>query len=155
MKSLFLLCLLAVPTTASAQPLDLICRGVARTTEATQTYGSAYSGGQSASGSATTYRTAKSEEMLRVRISESGAAGQVKLPRALIPPISVGKEGWWDFVKLEVGEDAIRGQISVNLVNKPKIVIDRRTGDIDLKGFGGSFSGTCEKAPEQPEERKF
>ena len=108
-----------------------------------------------ASGSATTYSKTKSEEMLRVRIDAGGTTGKVKLARALIPPISRGKDGWWDFSQLTVGDDAIRGQISLNILNHPKIVIDRHTGDIDLTGLGETFSGSCEKAPETPEERKF
>jgi hypothetical protein len=147
---------LAIPSAAAAEPIDLVCHGVARTVEAQQSFGSAYgSSGNSASGSATTYRTAKSDEMLRIRIDDGGATGKVKLPRALIPAISKGKEGWWDFVQLAVGDDAIRGQISLNVLNHPKIVIDRRTGDVDLKGLGETFGGSCEKAPETPNERKF
>lgn len=68
---------------------------------------------------------------------------------------SIGKEGWWDFVKLDTSEVVIRGQISLNALNKPKIVIDRQSGEIDMRGLGMSFQGTCERAPEATAERKF
>ncbi len=147
--------LVVAPNAAGAQALDLVCRGTAISNETSQTYGSAQSGGEYASGSATTIRKVRSEETLRVRIDATGSTGKVKLPRALIPLISSGKEGWWDFVKLEVTDDAIRGQVSLNVLNRPRLIIDRRTGDADVKALGSSFSGSCEKAPELPEERRF
>lgn len=91
---------------------------------------------------------------MRIRLDGSGG-GKLKLPASLIPPISIGKDGWWDFVKLDVDSEAIRGQISLNLLNKPRVLIDRHTGDIDMRGLGMRFQGSCERAPEGSSERKF
>lgn len=146
--------LLAPSMAAAQETLELVCRGNAVSLETTQTYGSATdSDGDSVSGSSTSYRRARSTEQFRIRLDGAGG-GKVKMPPALVPPISRGKDGWWDFTKLDVTDDQIRGEFSMNWVNKPKVRIDRRTGDIDVKGYGFNFSGSCEKA-ENAEERKF
>lgn len=90
-----------------------------------------------------------------MRIDGASTSGKVKLPAALIPPISRGKDGWWDFTSLSVSDETIRGQISLNVLNHPSVVIDRHTGDIDVKGLGMRFNGSCERAPEEAESRKF
>jgi hypothetical protein len=150
------LCLvLAAPTAAGAQALELVCQGQAVHLEDTQTYVSGSDNhGNTVDATGNTFRKERSDAQVRVRLDGAGG-GKVKLPRALVPKISIGKDGWWDFTKLTVTDDQIKGQISLNLINHPSIVIDRHTGDMDMKGFGGSFSGSCERAPEAPEERKF
>ena len=76
----------------------------------------------------------------------SGRSGRVYLPRSLRPPIRTGgDEGWWTFQSLEVDDKRIIARISLNFINKPKIVVDRHTGDVDVSGFAEDFSGTCVK----------
>jgi len=152
MRAFAILALIAMPAVACAEPIDLICHGTALQTESTQTFASIEGDNGSATGSATTYRKARSSETMRVKLDGQGA-GKLKLPASLIPPISIGKEGWWDFVKLDVDEDAIRGQISLNVLNRPRVIIDRHTGDIDLRGLGMRFQGSCERA--DVTDRKF
>lgn len=145
----------AISGGAHAEPLDLICHGVAVHTESTQSFGSVQrSDGLSASGDETTFRKARSEESLRVRVDASGA-GKIKPPSTLLPPISRGKDGWWDLEGLTVTDDAIRGKYSLNILNHPTVLIDRHNGDIDMRGLGLRFTGTCEKAPEEAGARKF
>ena len=146
---------LAGPAIAQAEALDLICEGTALHTETTETFAQATSSsGVSASGDATTFRRARTTEVMRIHLDGNGR-GKLKLPASLIPPISIGKDGWWDFVKLDVSEDAIRGKISLNVLNRPRVLIDRHTGDIDMRGLGMRFQGACEKAPDVATERKF
>lgn len=147
--------LILAPAIARAEAMDLVCRGTAFTTEQTTTTAAVRnSGGDYANGSATTFTPNRSAESVRVHLDGAGA-GKVKLPPVLIPTISRGKDGWWDFTKLDVGDDAIHGQFSLNILNHPSVVIDRHTGDIDLRGMGMRFSGSCERAPDAAEARKF
>ena len=146
---------ITAPALANAEALDLVCRGTALHTESTSTFGSVTANnGEDASGQATTYGRVRSEESMRVRIDGSGA-GKLKLPQVLVPFISRGRDGWWDFTTISVTDDAIRGQFSLNILNHPTVMIDRHTGDIDMKGMGMKFSGSCEQAPENTENKKF
>jgi hypothetical protein len=155
MKYLVLAALLAAPVVAHSEPLELVCQGTALHTEASETFADASNSyGGSASGSATTFHRERSAETMRIRLDGQGG-GRLKLPASLIPPISIGKDGWWDFVQLDVTDDAIHGEISLNLINKPKVVIDRHTGDIDMRGYRIRFQGSCERAPDAAAEKKF
>lgn len=138
-----------------AEPLSLVCEGVANyPVSSTSTANISTSYGESAYGSETTTARGSSREMLR--LETDGAAGRIKPPMAMLPPLRGGdKDGWWKLADLDVSDDRISGKFSLNLINKPRVVIDRRTGDIDLKGFLLSFNGTCRRAPEEPTERKF
>lgn len=72
--------------------------------------------------------------------------GRIRLPRSLIPPInSRGDNGWWDPYDVSVGPDTIRATYRLNGLNKPKIVIDRRSGRITVQGMSNyGFRGTCD-----------
>ena len=155
MKIIWAIAVAAMAGIAHAEALDLVCQGSAVHTETTQSFGSlSTSDGRSASGNETTFRKARSTESLRVRIDANGA-GKIKPPSALLPPIRRGKEGWWDLEDLTVTDDTIRGKYSLNVLNHPTVLIHRRTGDIDMKGFGLRFSGACERAPEESSGKKF
>jgi hypothetical protein len=155
MKLFLAIILAATAGAAHAEALDLICRGTAVHTEATQSFGCIRTdSGRSADADETTYQQARSEESLRVRIDAHGA-GAIKPPAAILPPIHKGKDGWWDLEGLSVTDAVIRGKYSLNILNHPTVEIDRRTGDFDMHGMGLRFSGTCEKAPEEPGDRRF
>lgn len=72
--------------------------------------------------------------------------GRIRLPRSLIPPInSRGDNGWWDLYDVSVGPDQIRATYRLNGLNKPRVVIDRRSGQITVKGTASyGFRGTCD-----------
>lgn len=141
---------------AVALDLSLTCPGTGTHIETEQTVGSASNsfGGQ-ASGSAETYRQASVRERLRVRLR--GVEAEVKVPRVLIPAVNrSGTDGWFKVTDVVVSDAKIEGRFALNVFNKPRLVIDRHTGDIDVKGsFGFSFSGTCEKAEDEPTATKF
>lgn len=81
--------------------------------------------------------------------------GRVRLPRSLIPPInSRGNNGWWDLYDVSVGPDEIRATYRLNGLNKPKMVIDRRSGRITVQGIASyGFRGTCDMIGHEP--RRF
>jgi hypothetical protein len=95
-------------------------------------------------GSYTETRPEMFDASLMVQTWEGG--GRIRLPKSLVPPInSRGNNGWWDLSNVSVGPDEIRATYRLNSLNKPKIVIDRRSGRITVQGFSSySFRGTCD-----------
>lgn len=81
--------------------------------------------------------------------------GRIRLPRSLIPPInSRGNNGWWDLYDVSVGPDVIRATYRLNGLNKPRLVIDRRSGRITVNGtVDYGFRGTCDLIGDEP--RRF
>ena len=81
--------------------------------------------------------------------------GRIRLPRSLIPPInSRGNNGWWDLYDVVAGPDIIRATYRLNGLNKPRVVIDRRTGRITVQGTASyGFRGSCDVIGHEP--RKF
>lgn len=90
---------------------------------------------------------------LMVQTWEGG--GRIRLPRSLIPPInSRGNNGWWDLYDVVVSPDTIRATYRLNGLNKPRVVIDRRTGRITVQGTASyGFRGSCDVIGR--EARKF
>jgi hypothetical protein len=78
------------------------------------------------------------------------------MPPVMTPSINNGSDGgWWTFDRLEVSEDQITGRFNLNLLNKPVVRIDRRTGVIEVDGnFRYYFLGECQRAA-TVEERRF
>jgi hypothetical protein len=148
--------LVLAPVIVRADPLELVCAGEATKTEAHQTFGSAYnSNGDSANATVTTYGKARSGEHLRVKLDGAGTAS-IKLPPAFVPPLhGGGVDGWWPVTELVVTDTQIAGNYRMNFLNKGHFTIDRHTGEIDVSALALKFNGSCEKAAEAPEERKF
>jgi len=74
----------------------------------------------------------------------------------MTPTINNGSDGgWWNFDRLEVTENEISGRFNLNVFNKPRVRIDRRTGVIEVDGnFNYYFLGECQR-DETPVERRF
>jgi hypothetical protein len=72
--------------------------------------------------------------------------GRIRLPRSLIPPInSRGDNGWWDLYDVSVSPDEIRASYRLNGLNKPRVVINRRSGRITVQGTASyGFRGSCD-----------
>jgi hypothetical protein len=88
--------------------------------------------------------TGKSNFDTAVNVSVHGSAAQIHLPKQLVPPIhSDSNNGWWDVMDLIVGHDEIRGRFQLNSLNRPTLVINRRSGVITVDGMI-KFSGRCE-----------
>lgn len=81
--------------------------------------------------------------------------GRVRLPERLIPPLNSGgdHQHWWQLTDVIVGQNEIRASYRLNGLNKPKLRIDRQTGEITIKGTGQDFSGICEKVDAR--QRRF
>jgi hypothetical protein len=88
--------------------------------------------------------TGKTDFDASLNVSIQGDRGSIRLPESLVPPIHSGShDGWWDIDDLIVGHNEIRGKFRLNGLNKPTIVIDRRSGAITIDGMI-KFSGRCE-----------
>jgi hypothetical protein len=91
-----------------------------------------------------TVETGKSRFDTAVNVSIHGSAAQIRLPKQLIPPIHAdSSNGWWDVMDLIVGHDEIRGRFQLNALNRPTLVINRRSGVITVDGMI-KFSGRCD-----------
>ncbi|NBB17653.1 hypothetical protein GVN21_20015, partial [Caulobacter sp. SLTY] len=78
-----------------------------------------------------------------VTIQIDGDTGRIRPAKDMVPPLhSESDGGWYQISSLSVSRDMIRGQFKFNGANRPKIMIDRRTGHITLDGLT-QFRGTC------------
>ena len=81
-----------------------------------------------------------------VTIQLWSGGGRIRLPKKLVPPInSRGNDGWWDLYDVDMGSDTIRAKYRLNGLNKPAITINRRSGQISIKGADPyAFRGSCD-----------
>jgi hypothetical protein len=103
-----------------------------------------------------TYNTTRTEVFdASLMVQTWGGGGRIRLPRSLIPPInSRGNNGWWDLYDVSIGPDVIRGTYRLNGLNKPRVMIDRRSGRITVQGTADyGFRGTCDMIGHEP--RRF
>lgn len=79
-----------------------------------------------------------------IQLWEGG--GRISLPKKLIPPINTrGHDGWWDLYDVDAQSDVIRAKYRLNGLNKPAITINRRSGQITIRGTDPyEFRGTCD-----------
>ena len=143
-------------TTASADELLLVCAGVGQK----KAFNSSTIFMQDSQGNFVTGNAwgnggiISTEEMVKVKID--GNDGAIQFPEQLIPLIhNSSADGWYRFTRLKIGEDSITASFSLNLVNNPKVTIDRLTGGISIKGFGNGFSGECRKFDPATMTKKF
>lgn len=73
----------------------------------------------------------------------------------MLPPIRGGKDGWFELENLKVTENEITGSAAVNVINSPKVRIDRLTGRISIAGKAGSYSGECQAYDPATTQRPF
>lgn len=70
--------------------------------------------------------------------------GRIRLGGKLVSPIhSGGDNGWWDIDNLVVTPDRITGQYRMNGMNKPRLEIDRRSQQINIRA-ATNFVGRCD-----------
>lgn len=74
-----------------------------------------------------------------------GDQGRIRMPKGLIPPMhSGGHDGWWTLDDLIVGHNEVRAKFRLNGLNRPNVVINRRSGTISVDGMI-KFNGRCEQ----------
>lgn len=147
--------LLFLPAAAQAGDLYLVCLGAgsANKPQSTSVRLSDSRGG-SAWGEAVGRRSVPFEDQVNLEIRESGES-RIRMPRTMLPPIHGGDGGWFKLKNLKIGETEITGSAAVNLINNPKVRVDRLTGTISLSGRSGDYSGECQPYDPANAPRRF
>ena len=76
-----------------------------------------------------------------VEISQGSV--RLKLPHDLVPALSDGRDAWYVLNNAFVGDREITGSVRFNLLNKPKVKIDRMTGQLSVSSGFGEFEANC------------
>lgn len=156
---MFLRALLAIggislSTSGQAQPLNLICVGGGAANQATVTQGYATNSyGESAQGQVIGTRSVGFDDQVVVELN--GDTGRIRMPRAMLPTIRGGKDGWFAIEKIRTTDKEITGSVQVSVLNSPKLRIDRMLGMIAINGKSGDYSGRCEPYDPTTIQRKF
>ena len=136
------------------QPLLLTCGGAGTANKPTST--TAWSGGQFSGHAGSTHfggmtsghttitgkRQQAFADQVDVRLFEGD--DRIRLPRTMLPILRGGKEGWFKLKNVVADARSIRASAAVNIINNPKVYIDRVTGTISISGKAGDYSGQCE-----------
>ncbi len=135
--------------------LGLVCFGEGQKPALATRYGYAwdYDRGRYTYGNRTELSTQDFDASIMIQLWDGG--GRIRLPRNLIPPIhSRGENGWWELDGVNRGRDTITAQYRLNGLNKPRLMIDRRSGRISIRGSASyAFSGMCDTVDNA--QRKF
>jgi len=124
--------------------IQLVCYGGAEKTVAETHSGYEWNERQHKFVEKMSVETGKSDFDAALNVSIHGSAGDIRLPKRLIPPMnSGGRDGWWPIEDLIVGHDEIRGRFRLNGLNRPTVVINRRSGTLTIDGMI-KFSGRCD-----------
>lgn len=145
-------------TTASdsetAQRLHLVCLGAGSANKYTSAQAQAWdNSGNSAWGTVVGNRAQPFEDQVNLWIE--GDQGEIRMPRTMLPAIRGGKDGWFKIKSIEMTEGEIRASVGVNIINNPKLRIDRYTGAISLSGKAGDYSGVCQAYDPEAVKQKF
>lgn len=146
--------LVLLQAVAAAQPLNLTCMGggTANKVTVTNIYGSNSGSGSvgatpysyNGSGNATAYGQRQQGFADQVDIRLFSGDDRIRMPRTMLPPIRGGKDGWFRLKDVVADTRSVRAKVAVNIINSPKLFIDRVTGTISISGKAGDFSGQCE-----------
>ena len=144
---------LLAASVAHAAPLNLVCFGSGSATKPA----GAMAFGPGGAGDAVTIvgqRGVGFEDQVNVEIDDAEVA-KIRMPRAMLPPLHGGKDGWFQIDELKTTDTEISGKVQVSLVSKPKLRLDRITGHINVTGKIGTFAGECEPFDPAKVQRKF
>ena len=154
--SLAILCLSGAGSAqeTSGDRMDLVCLGAGAANRPTNTVVSGWdSQGNYGSANVVGNRTVPFDDQVNLWIE--GGEGRIRMPRAMLPPIRGGEAGWFKIKSIEITENEIRGSVAVNVLNNPKLRIDRITGSISISGKAGDYSGRCRSYDPDTVQRAF
>ena len=145
----------AAAATQAAEPsntLNLICRGAGSATR--ENSGGLFSsnGGNGIFGSFGK-RDVGFEDQVNLEIA--GEEGRLRMPRSMLPAIRGGEDGWFGLRNIQVKDEEITATVTVSIINKPKVRLDRYTGAISISGKSGDYTGQCEKFDPAKIEKAF
>ena len=107
----------------------------------------------------TSFTTTSEEKMYElVRIDINDKESRIKIPNSFIQGLSKlnknAKDGWYPLKNVEISEEEIKGNFSLDIIFSPKVLISRYTGDFSIKGNNKSFMGSCKKL-DKPTKKLF
>lgn len=91
----------------------------------------------------------------QIDVEIDGNVGRIRMPRALLPPAHGGKDGWFALKALATNDREITATVPLNFLSAPKLRLDRISGQIEIEGAKGFFSGQCESYNPARTVRKF
>jgi len=107
------------------------------------------------------YESGTSNTLVRKPFTGSGyveisnGTARIKLPKAMVPLLSGDSDGWFPIEGFFMNANEITGTVRINFLNKPKLRIDRGSGQISLEGGLGDFIGQCDKVDSNPAKKRF
>jgi hypothetical protein len=145
--------------------IDAMCfgAGAANKVVVAQSYGSASVSGLagndivslSGSGQSTTFGTRSQDFSDQVSLYLQGDEGRVRMPRTMLPALHGGDDGWFKLKDIKIKSNEITASIAVNILNNPKLRLDRYSGAISISGKAGDFAGNCQRLVRKEDKRKF
>lgn len=145
---------LAAAQAPALQPLQLTCFGagtankikVATINTNSHVSGSvgttSYSGSGYGSGTVTSQRQQGFSDQVDIRLFNGD--DRIRLPRTMLPPLRGGSGGWFKLKNVIADARSIKASAAVNVMNNPKVHIDRVTGTISISGKAGDYAGQCQ-----------
>ncbi|HKX78236.1 MAG TPA: hypothetical protein VJM34_06945 [Novosphingobium sp.] len=138
-----------IPAAPIASSLNLVCLGAGSANRASSMYGF----GNNGWGQIIGQKEVPFDDQVTLEIQ--GDSGRIRMPRSMLPKIRGGKEGWFEVKDVRWSENEIIGTVQVNIVNSPKLRVDRLQGMIAINGKAGDYSGRCEPFDPATVQRKF
>lgn len=138
----------ASPTTQSTAPQTAVpgpVEGVATSpSTGQQTLALTCAGGGTANKESLMYdtRTALVSDQVDVRLF--GGDDRIRLPRATVPILHGGADGWFKLKDVTADAKTIRATAPLNFYSNLKVYIDRVTGAISISGDNGDYAGECQ-----------
>lgn len=130
--------MLLIQVAAAQQPLHLTCFGGGTANKPTMA--TAWGNGDSVS--VRGVRQQGFDDQVDVRLFSGD--DRIRMPRTMLPAIRGGDDGWFKLKGVKADDRSIRASAAVNLINNPKVHIDRVTGTISISGKAGDFTGQCQ-----------
>ena len=132
------------PTMAQSEPLNLSCGGGGSATKIRDSSANIYgSNGDYATVQGTETSDVGFRDQVDVRLFSGD--DRIRLPRIMLPPVRGGDNGWFKLKNVRSDERSITASAAVNVINSPKVHIDRVAGTISINGKAGSYSGQCQR----------
>ena len=131
---------------AAGDSLSLLCTGTdAMTVASPNTWPGGYYANE--------MRVREVRTAAQMSVAVENGAVRVRPPRGSEPIIfgKDSKDGWYDLTDVSIDRLTIKGRLKYNRIDRPKLSIDRRTGEAT---FGG-FIGVCRVVATSPEATKF
>ena len=132
----------SAPVTDGSRPLQLTCLGSGVASKATSAFAWGGWGGWSGWSMVSGHKDRGFNEQVDIRLFTGD--DRIRLPRTMLPGIHGGDHGWMVLHDVVADARAIRASVGVNVLNNPKLYIDRVTGTISISGKAGDYAGQCQ-----------